>query len=53
MKFSTFGSRFALAAVAAPLAIWGWAEATATIKFTEIAAKAGIQTTHHLSLIHI
>ena len=47
MKFSTFGSRFALAALAAPLAIWGWAEATATIKFTEIAAKAGIQTTHH------
>ncbi len=45
------GARFALAAgsvlIAAPLAVWGWAEATATIKFTEMAAKAGIQTEHH------
>ncbi len=47
MKLSPTGARFALAAIAAPLAVWGWAEATATIKFTEMAAKAGIQTNHH------
>src|SRR3954471_5618481 len=39
--------RVLMASILAPLAIWGWAETAGVIKFEEIAAKAGVQTTHH------
>jgi hypothetical protein len=47
MTLQSTAAKFAVVAIVAPLAVWGWAEVAATIKFTEIGLKSGTQVTHH------